>query len=80
MCCWATADWHSKDIDTCDWGVSPQGYQQLCDMFQCQPAVDWFARPWSAKCAVFYCRYMMQGAAGVDAFDHYWVLPPGQAS
>lgn len=74
------AVWHSKDVDTGDWGLSPQAYQQVCHAFNCQPVIDWFARPWSAKCGVFYSRYMMQGSAGVDAFDCSWSLPPGQLS
>jgi hypothetical protein len=74
------ADLHSKFVDVGDWGVSRAVYVKLCDQWQVQPVVDWFARPWSAKCDVFYSQFLMPGAAGVDAFDHCWALPNGQSS
>jgi hypothetical protein len=74
------ADLHSKMVDVADWGLSPAAYAQLCQQLQCQPVVDWFARPWSAKCPCFYCRFLMPGCAGVDAFDFSWALPGGALS
>lgn len=74
------ADMHSKFVDVGDWGVTQAAYNSMCDQWQVQPAVDWFARPWSAKCGVFYCQFLMPGAAGVNAFDHCWALPNGQFS
>lgn len=74
------ADLHSKFIDVGDWGVAPAAYGDLCQRWHLSPVVDWFARPWSAKCQVFYSRCLMPGAAGVDAFDHCWRLPPNHIS
>eukprot|EP00882_Tetradesmus_deserticola_P000930 GHRQ01001010.1.p1 GENE.GHRQ01001010.1~~GHRQ01001010.1.p1 ORF type:complete len:881 (+),score=141.58 GHRQ01001010.1:1178-3820(+) len=74
------ADLHSKMVDVSDWGLTPAAYTALRQQFNCQPAVDWFARPWSAKCPRFYCRFLMLGCAGVDAFDFCWALPAGALS
>jgi hypothetical protein len=74
------ADAHSKFVDVGDWGVAQATYTDLCQQWQVHPVVDWFARPWSAKCTRFYCRVLMPGAAGVDAFDHCWTLPDQQYS
>lgn len=74
------ADHHSKFRDVGDWGIAHDAYGSLCQQWQVQPVVDWFARPWSAKCDVFYCQFLMPGAAGVNAFDHCWALPDGQFS
>lgn len=71
------ADLHSKLVDVGDWGVTCKAYMDLCQQWQLQPCVDWFARPWSAKCHMFYSRYLTPGAAGVDAFDHCWRLSYG---
>jgi hypothetical protein len=74
------ADLHSKFVDVGDWGVAQAAYVSLCEQWQVQPVVDWFARPWSAKCDVFYCQFLMPGAAGVNVFDHCWALPDGRFS
>lgn len=74
------ADLHSKFVDVGDWAVSIDAYNGLCDQWQVHPVVDWFARPWSAKCGTFYSQFLMPGAAGVDAFDYCWALPDGQLS
>lgn len=74
------ADHHSKLVDVGDWAVSLAAYSSLCSQWQVQPVVDWFARPWSAKCGVYYTQFLMHGAAGMDAFDHCWALPDGQVS
>lgn len=59
------------------WGVAPEAYIDLCQQWQLRPCVGWFARPWSAKCHMFYSRFLTPGAAGVDAFDHCWRLSCG---
>ena len=74
------ADLHSKFVDVGDWRVAQAAYVSLCEQWQVQPVVDWFARPWSAKCDVFYCQFLMPGAAGVNVFDHCWALPDGRFS
>lgn len=74
------ADLHSKLVDVGDWGLAPASYRDLCQQWHLHPVIDWFARPWSARCEVFYSRFLMPGAAGVDAFDHCWRLPGGQVS
>jgi hypothetical protein len=74
------ADAHSKFVDVGDWGVTLVSYMDLCQRWQLDPVVDWFARSWSAKCQVFYSRFLMPGSAGVDAFDHCWRLPQRQVS
>jgi len=74
------ADVHSKFVDVGDWGVAPATYLAVCQQWQVHPVIDWFARPWSAKCAQFYCRFLMPRAKGVDAFDHCWALPDQQFS
>lgn len=68
------ADLHSKLIDVGDWALTSEAYTALCQQFHCCPTIDWFARPWSAKCKCFYTRFMMPGSSGVDAFDHCWAL------
>jgi hypothetical protein len=74
------ADLHSKAVDVADWGLTAAAYDEVCQQLGCHPTVDWFARPWSAKCQQFYCRVMMPGCAGVDAFDFCWALPSGAVS
>jgi hypothetical protein len=74
------ADLHSKFVDVGDWAVAPAAFAQLCEQWHVQPVVDWFARPWSAKCEKFYSLQLMPGAAGVDAFDFCWTLSEGQYS
>lgn len=70
------ADLHSKLVDVGDWAVSDSAYHQLCNLWRVQPTVDFFARPWSAKCSEYYTRFLMPGAAGTNAFDFTWHLCP----
>lgn len=70
------ADMHSKMLDVSDWSIGAAAFQQICGMFRVQATVDWFASTSNALCPVFYSRYLVDGCAGVDAFDHCWRLSP----
>ncbi|KAK3086454.1 hypothetical protein FSP39_018665 [Pinctada imbricata] len=75
------ADQISRIIDHDDWGVSMSIFQYL-DALWGPHEIDFFASCTNNKLPVFYSRYWMPGATGIDAFTvdwhgvNGWFVPP----
>jgi hypothetical protein len=65
------ADAISKGIDTDNWEVSSEDFQQLTGLFG-PFSVDLFATSSNAKCKRFYSRSLEKGTLGIDAFAQNW--------
>ena len=75
------ADHISRIIDHDDWGISQNLFEYI-DALWGPHEIDFFATDYNAKLPVFYSRFWMPGAIGIDAFtvDWYgvngWFVPP----
>jgi hypothetical protein len=65
------ADGLSKGIDTDNWEIERQDFENLNNLFG-PFSIDLFATAANSKCEKFYTRAAERGAQGVDAFCQNW--------
>ena len=73
------ADAMSREPETGDWGISDAALSRVCAAFHIPRvalSLDVFASAHNARAPTFFSRYLVEGAAGVDAFVHDWHVPP----
>ena len=64
------ADDGSKRVDTDDWQVDFETFQQLQQ--ETRFSVDLFADNCNSRCQKFYSNFYCQNTSGIDAFCHSW--------
>lgn len=75
------ADQISKSVDCDDWGIDPEVYSVLDNLWG-PHTVDRFASDYNTKCLVFKSKHWCPNTSGINAFDQdwkseiNWIVPP----
>lgn len=75
------ADQISKSVDCDDWGIDPEVYSVLDNLWG-PHTVDRFASDYNTKCLVFNSKHWCPNTSGINAFDQdwkseiNWIVPP----
>ncbi|XP_063416794.1 uncharacterized protein LOC134699037 [Mytilus trossulus] len=65
------ADQISKSVDCDDWGIDPEVYSVLDNLWG-PHTVDRFASDYNTKCLVFNSKHWCPNTSGITAFDQDW--------